>query len=118
MLALLPIGTFVALAIPREAPRFTEAQYEVIEPGMTEEEVERILGGPPGDYRANGFVALPEKPFDTEYGREWVGDRGSITILFHNDNHRVSMTGFVPEVERWQDRLRTWCRSHAPSFCR
>ena len=118
LLSVFPVAAFLLLAIPRQEPRFTEAQWEAIEPGMTEEEVEGILGGPAGDYRANGFTALPEKPFDAEFGREWVGDRGTITILFQNDDHRVAMTGFIPGDESWQDRLQKWWRYHAPSFCR
>ena len=99
----------VWFTLPPTQPNFIEAQFDAIAHGMTEEEVESILGGPAGDYRGHGYAPLPEKPFDTEYARDWVGQSGSICVLFQRDTGRVAFTYYSPEpTPNWVDQVREW----------
>jgi outer membrane protein assembly factor BamE (lipoprotein component of BamABCDE complex) len=42
----------IVLARHRAGPHIDRAAYDRIEPGMTQAQVEAVLGGPPGDYGA------------------------------------------------------------------
>jgi hypothetical protein len=114
--ALLVFGALLPLALPR-ACRVNRAAFERIEEGMTEAEVEEILGGPPGDYRTG-----PPPEFESHFSsgpllmdlRTWQGDDGDAEVCFRDG--RVSWKVFgqregraVAPVEmiRWRlDRLR------------
>ena len=58
-LALLGLaGMLVVTQLLRAGPAITPASYERIREGMTEAEVEAVLGGPPGDYTNGRYVPL------------------------------------------------------------
>jgi hypothetical protein len=73
-------GLFVALALgitPWTRVRITEANFDKIQEGMSEREVEAILGGPPGNYSTPGsMVDLRPRdlPFDPDLVKFWIGD--------------------------------------------
>jgi hypothetical protein len=99
----------VWFTLPPNQPVFTEAQCDTIAQGMTEGEVESLLGAPAGDYRGRRLTPLPEKPFDTEYAKEWIGRRGSICVLFHRATDRVAFVYYTPEPPpNWIERVRDW----------
>jgi hypothetical protein len=65
----------------------TYENYKKITAGMTREQVEKLLGGPPGDYSICGPVVLicggnewwlPQDP-------RWIGDEGEIIVRFTDD---------------------------------
>jgi hypothetical protein len=96
-------GTF-PLLFPRPG-RVTEAAFERIEPGMTQAEVEAILGDPPGDYETGrrGLVLnLYGNGVLMEGGRleQWGGDEGFIQVGFGEED-TVLWTQFVPAGRRW-----------------
>jgi hypothetical protein len=84
-------GTFaVALAIVLilfGAPRlrFRPENYKAIRPGMTLQQVEDLLGGPPGDY---GWFLIGSTIM-TEEGS--IVPPGSKELLWFNDNHRIEV---------------------------
>jgi hypothetical protein len=89
----------VRLLTPRH--RINRESLEKIQVGMTLEEVEAILGVPPGDYATK------------ECGIAWVGDEGAIHVMLTPEG-RVSYKGWV---EPWReligevtllDKLRGW----------
>ncbi len=79
-------GVLVALLGPWPC-RVTRANCERIKPGMTRAEVERVLGGPPEDYRT-----LPHPEFELARFTEiappvwpeelWIGDTGDVYVGF------------------------------------
>jgi hypothetical protein len=83
-------GALLALVLPRHCP-VTRAAYERIEPGMTQADVEQILGGPPGDYRTRPVHANLTSGGGISW-TIWVGDEGEAWVCFE---HRVvSVTTF------------------------
>jgi hypothetical protein len=83
-LALVAIGVGIYLCWPR-SPRFSEEQFDRIQEGMTQPEVEAVLGCPPGNYTGNNRL-LTSLPIRSEFGlsslrisptgnfKEWVAD--------------------------------------------
>jgi hypothetical protein len=110
------IGMYANMRSTRPAVLASEADYYRIEEGMTQDEVEAILGGPPGDYRSQTFhevnflagsLGMPPA------GRmeEWLGNEGKILVVF-DDKNRVAWKGHpnmtIPvEPPTLLDRVRT-----------
>src|ERR1051325_8760768 len=65
---------------------FQPENHTAIRPGMTLQQVEALLGGPPGDY---GFAFGPTTTTMTVEGV--VVPPGSTALLWFNDNHRVEV---------------------------
>lgn len=93
---------------------------EAIQLGMTEREVEAILGGPAGDYTSGRpLVVVPAKPgpFLTaaegrliSYVRFWKGDAGEVSVGFDRDG-QVSCKRFdelTSAPESLLAKLRRW----------
>src|SRR5262245_39140350 len=131
-LMLLLLGTLAALFAPHHCP-VTQAAYDRIEKGMTVAEVEKILGGPQGDYRA-----IPEPgriiPFDSLRdldqqtrnlidfdmhvramnleSRTWVGNEGDAHVCFDSSGRVVKAlfwereTRVISRAELARHRLR------------
>jgi hypothetical protein len=77
-------GLLVLLTHPRH--RINQESYERIKEGMTLEEVEAILGGPPGNYTRGRYgmlpyLALPLKPLPRVL-HEWLGEEAAIYVWF------------------------------------
>jgi hypothetical protein len=76
---LLTFGALVPLLVPRSC-RVTRAAFERIEEGMTLAEVEKVLGGPPDDYRTRPQQALMiNHLFDAKV---WKGDELTLWVNF------------------------------------
>jgi hypothetical protein len=85
---LLAGGLFLRLAYPRHD--ISPEGYERIDVGMTLEEVEAILGGPPGDhtngryeappYPVRGLAIDPNPPPGVWH--DWWGERAAILVKF------------------------------------
>ena len=72
------------------------ANHEKIMKGMTEEEVEAVLGGPPGDYRRWPHASISSKmltrqgahiPEAGDIIRVWVDDEREVVISCHSDGY-------------------------------
>jgi hypothetical protein len=98
-------------------PDFTAAQHLRINEGMTLQQVEAILGCPPGDYtRAGVPPSHSDSILSTEETREeaWLGETGSIHVTFDKDG-RVALSSYSEthkSREDWVDwmleKLKPW----------
>jgi hypothetical protein len=61
------VCVLLPLMLPYRSP-VTRAAHERIEEGMTQAEVEAILGGPPGDYRTRPGDSMDLPPFAPRQG--------------------------------------------------
>jgi hypothetical protein len=88
MLAVAAIITAVVLFItsPRR-PLASQADCDRVEVGMTHDQVEQVLGGPPGDYRTG--IAIPHSLSMYAAWDKWLGDGGTIVVDYDADG-RVS----------------------------
>jgi hypothetical protein len=95
--------------------------FKAINGEMTEEQVEALLGVPPGDYRTvehvgRGQITLAScvPTYDDEQkpktSREWQGNEGSITVTFDQYGRAMSKAYMVPgqRPPDWLARLRRW----------
>lgn len=71
----------------------SEESYMKIEKGMSLQDVEAILGGPPANYRRS--MRLRRILISGAVVREWGSNRGSISVGF-DENDRVVSTAFDP----------------------
>jgi hypothetical protein len=92
----------------------TEARSQRIAPGMSQKEVEDVLGGPPGDHRRSKDIGWheatsPVRPdvwrrmfSDEGVGNQtiltkgWVSDEGLVYVDFDPTTGRVKSVRFVP----------------------
>jgi hypothetical protein len=77
------VGAFIMW--PR-TDRITAANCGLIREGMSQSDVEGILGGPPGDYRTVPTKEWMLKPYRPgEEPKTWQGDTGDIQVVFSPD---------------------------------
>jgi hypothetical protein len=77
-----------------------------IREGMRQEEVEAILGGPPGDYKTHDIVFTKGWPLrGNAQTREWVTDDGLVLVVFKDDG-----------TADWHDTDRGLAVGPGPSF--
>jgi hypothetical protein len=87
--------------MPRQPPTpgISEANCARIKPGMRKEQVEDILGGPPGIY-GGGRLVDPEESLDT--GRavlsEWVNEAGTVHVWFDHDGTVVGNARYFNDM--------------------
>jgi hypothetical protein len=85
---------------PRQEPsRVTYENFKRIKNGMTHQEVEALLGGPPGDYTSSP-VAEMVSGAQWRNSTPWVGDDGAIYVWFEED--RVWFMDFYDVVRTKQ----------------
>src|SRR5262245_60807911 len=93
-----------ALTLPAVASRhgrhIKRENFERIELGMTQGEVEAILGQPPGDYTVSRHIAHLPLGMDIviwdgpdAHREEWASDAGLIQVVFRDD--RVTRRNFA-----------------------
>jgi hypothetical protein len=108
------------VALTTVLPRYagsgiTEANYRRLVTGMTEAEVEKILGCPPGDYTDGRALYLRGHTSFPGLGeREWVGLRGSVVAWFREEDRRLVSAEFRKTLlwpqPSWPDRVKAYCR--------
>lgn len=94
---LLLVGFLLSLLLPRHCP-VNWVACKRIEVGMTQAEVEAILGGPPGDYRTRQgkarmgvgaiemYTGRAVGPYWKSHRKEWwLGDEGDIKVGYDLD---------------------------------
>jgi hypothetical protein len=93
----------------------TEAKFAKIQPGMTLEEVEAILGGPGRD-ESNGraapmFISSNVAPWMVYPSTNWISDDAAISVVFRNGEvYTWTIATMLIRQERFLDRLRRWLR--------
>jgi hypothetical protein len=92
--------------------------FEKIKPGMTENEVEALLGSAPGNYASKPVEWEEDSPFEEAmrswwHCKEWIDDEGVIQVRFGDMTGKVLSADFR-EVYLPQDsffgRVRSWLR--------
>jgi hypothetical protein len=89
---LVGIGMYANARSARPPVFAGEADYDRIENGITQEDVEAILGGPPGDYRTQSYpINFHCGSWGPPSGRmeEWLGNDGNIWVVFDEENKVV-----------------------------
>ena len=114
---LVPPG-FTWWLAPRR-PYIDQTHCDRIEPGMRLDEVEALLGGPPGDY-TDQYVPFAHilGPGHPEQSVEcWSSDHGQICVEL-NERGAVVEAWFEEFVAfrrpSWAERLSDWLRSYLP----
>jgi hypothetical protein len=87
----------------KQERRITRATYELITQLMGQEDVEALLGCPPGDYTVNRSISTIVPPpqviskvlLPGETYMIWATDEGAIVVLY-NRYHMVSGKAFCP----------------------
>lgn len=112
VLAIVAAGLGYWLLIQRH--HIDHAHYLLLSDGMTEAEVEKLLGVPPGNY--DGYVErsqfwhveyLGEDIVDY-YPRVWAGRRGTIRVYFVKDSKGITSRDFYfyhSEPSTWFARM-------------
>jgi len=103
----------------RETVHITRENFERIQIGMTQKDVEEILGGPPGDYRQRKSIEyegrswheliIKVQPTPASHPM-WWGTRGAIQINLTEEGQvreKVHFDPIVIETTFW-DRIRSW----------
>jgi hypothetical protein len=104
-------------------PRINEDAYEQIRAGMTQTDVEALLGAPPGDYCSDELTAafsrvicIKSRVFEHDAdGREvtWGADGASLTVCFSAcgtvaaKHYAVRTVGGRIPLSAWE-RIRRW----------
>jgi hypothetical protein len=111
----LALATFVSLWFARRpVHRINYDNAQKIKKGMAIEEVEAVLGVPPGDYstRRVWYLPRPSSSFDWVPERPdkiWASNEAEVQIYF--DDHRCVDRAYtalgIPE-ESWWDKICRW----------
>ena len=109
------VALVAAVSVVRPWPSaITEENAAQIKRGMTLEEVEAILGGPPRNERGGGDdiwvhyyrISSVGLHFDQ---REWIGPEVGIRVVFSDDRVVDSDIGeTMPPEERYFEAVRQW----------
>jgi hypothetical protein len=98
--------------------------FDQITAGMTQREVEEILGGPPGDYTEYREVSWPVQTVleDGLWFKSWVSDDGWFEVAFNTTDDLVAHKHFYePEnlnQRPWRGRVRRAFGRSLPSSWR
>jgi hypothetical protein len=72
----------VAVGLIAFWPISLEGRARRIQPGMTEIEVEKVMGLPHGYYGTRARRSYPEVYHPNHWSREWVWDQATVTVWF------------------------------------
>ena len=95
-------------------PAVSRERFERLKKGMSREEVEAIIGVPPGTYETERRISLGLFPIPP--GEIWNGDEGIIDVCFDDTGHAVYLSFFnadeysIPAEVGLLDRLRAWLK--------
>jgi hypothetical protein len=118
LLALLGLAGLVAWLTPHPGAGITQENTERIRPGMSEAEVEAVLGCPAGNYSGKDVDVLQEKgelaagwsgnAWDGPVAyRLWVGDELAVLVFFRRGRVAWHQTHFVADQPAdWTYRIR------------
>ena len=115
LLALVAVA-MVATHIPwARPPAVSRQECDQLKEGMTREEVEEVIGGPPGHYATREYLPSPDGSHYFKYDY-WVGDEGMIFVHF-DEGGRVS-DAVHEDVWLWREprRGRTFLDGLRASF--
>lgn len=76
------VGGTLALRTEVKRCRVTPENHKKIVVGMKREQVEKLLGGPPGDYSSGPSVYSASHIWWSESDSKWVGDECMIVVRF------------------------------------
>ena len=110
-LAAVLLAGYATLLVTGPRHRISEGNFAAIEKGMTEKEVEAILGASAGDYSSGKVIVLIVGALQEDEGtKEWVGDDCCVAVRFQ-DGRVVETTcwpvapmfeeSFVTKLRRW-----------------
>jgi len=118
-LAAVLLAGYATLWLTAPRHRITKESYDAIQIGMTEQEVEAVLGARAGVHTSRcdtgsygiGRCGDPMLGKDIKAGKEWVTEAVSVYIFF-DENGRVarkcSGTGVAHENESFLCKVRRW----------
>lgn len=109
LVALAGAGALVIYFQPQ--PRIDRETLDRITPGMTEREVERLIGAPAGKYCDFQPTDTRVQQVKGDYKKEWVGNDLIICVGF-SEGYVVGkglgyVTGSVPKAS-WWERMTSW----------
>jgi hypothetical protein len=88
--AFLAVGIYGILRLAQLLrPGITQENFDRIQEGMTEQEVERILGGPSGYHADRPVVVMNSGTMFFRPSHLWIGDSGIVTICFSSGEPRT-----------------------------
>ena len=114
-LTLAMISGFVGLLFLLPDPPVSTARFAKVQKGMTQAEVEELLGGPPGDYqtgRGSGMFVIDFLSPGDSVSKEWTGDDGVALVAFDRSGRVVTCQFFESARRDWSllAKLRHWLR--------
>jgi hypothetical protein len=101
---------YLALWLSASRHRINQESIKLIEIGMTQSEVEALLGAPPGNYSVGGISAhaIPPPPYRRE---DWIGDECAVDVYFDSSGNvigvsvnpvfKVPRESMVAKIRRW-----------------
>jgi hypothetical protein len=113
-LAIVLLAGFLSVWRPAaKGSGINKANFDLIEEGMTQKEVEHIFGCPPGDY-TNGEALCFRPLFSSDAIREeiWTGYDGDIDVEFSMKDGKVINKHYgETSIYRstWLDRIKRFC---------
>jgi hypothetical protein len=114
-LAFVLLAGFLAASYPRPAAKgsgITKANFDLIVEGMTQEEVEKILGCPPGVYTNGDAISSTSSGMAIQFNRHelWFGYGGAIFVEFSSEGEKVVDKGYADTLlfpkPTWLDRIK------------
>jgi hypothetical protein len=132
LLALAAVGISVVLCLTQPKHRINRDTLARIQPGMTVQEVEDLLGVPPGNNSGgknevlfgivSTYTAVEQLPALNQEQqvltfedlanleqKKWIGEEYAILVLFDKQGRvLVAMEGFVPSSDSVLARMRRW----------
>ena len=92
--------------------------YEKLQPGMSRDEIEVILGGRGGDYTGGRFQVIipPSRPLPLEklptFNTVWIGPECAIEVTFTVEGRATScrLWEVEPRSGSAMERVRSWLR--------
>jgi hypothetical protein len=105
----------IVFVFSRREPELNIANWNRVRVGMKRQQVEHILGGPPGDYATRpGHTTL--RPADpTAIADTWITDNGAV-VIYYDASGKVTGMGAIGcqrisdtrGLDGWIDRISTW----------